>query len=207
MNSPTGSKHIRKPNTECCICKKPLYRKPKEMEKARYSACMAHRAQAQVVNGITEAQSAGLSRGREKGTNHRAGYKHKQESKEKTSASHKRYCAENPEKVKERGILTRGENHYKWKGGQTKINVMVRRLDEHRKWMSAVKSRDKVCVKCASSINLEAHHIKPLAAIVEEHSVTTRDEARACQPLWDLENGITVCRRCHYGIHGRTYAD
>src|SRR5687767_3727707 len=113
---------MRTPNTQCLLCNKPLYRRPSELAKTRYAACMNCRSEAQKVSGITEKQLNGLSRGRMKGTNHRTGYRHKEESRRKASESHRRWCAENPEKVKERGEKLRGERHYRWNGGSSKLN-------------------------------------------------------------------------------------
>ena len=198
---------MRTPNCECCICGKPLYRRPFELAKVRHVACMAHRGLAQAQSGLTEAQRAGLALGPTPGTNHRTGYVHREESKRKSSDAHKAWCAANPDKVKARGEKTRGENHYKWNGGTSRLNAAIRRLTENRKWMEAVKERDGKCIVCSSVDNLESHHITPLADLVQAHGIINRDQARDCSALWDLGNGMTVCRPCHYKIHGRTYAD
>lgn len=198
---------MRTPNTQCCVCGKPLYRRPSELRKVRFVACMEHRNEAQSAVGQTEAQIAALTLGREPGTNHRTGYTHREESKRKASTSHKAWCAANPDKVKERGAKTRGENHYKWKGGCSCLNAAIRRLTENRNWMDAVKVRDGKCLVCGSVENLESHHIVPLAVLVGTHGVTNINEARDCAALWELSNGMTVCTRCHYKIHGRKYED
>lgn len=41
--------------------------------------------------------------------------------------------------------------------------------------------------------------------ILEKYNITCRDEARACSELWDLKNGITLCRKCHYKLDNRKY--
>jgi len=168
---------------------------------------MEHRAEAQKVSGITEKQLAGLALGREKGTNHRAGYSHREESKRKASESHKRYWREHPDEALARGEKIRGEKHYRWNGGCSRLNAAIRRLTENRKWMSGVKARDGRCLECGSTDNLEAHHVVPLAKLVEQRGIKTREQARDCAALWDLENGRTLCVPCHYRLHGRTYAD
>ncbi len=196
---------MRTPNTACIICEKPLYRRPFELANIRYAACMAHRAKAQSVAGITEAQATGLSQGRVKGDNRRTGTKHSEATRAKTSASHKKWCAENPDRVAERAKKLRAENHYNWKGGSSRLNVTVRGLHENRKWMNAVKSRDGQCLRCGSTDNLEAHHIIELADLIETHGIKTADDARNTPGLWDLENGETLCRLCHYAHHGREY--
>lgn len=196
---------MRTPNCECLVCGKPMYRRPYELAKVRHVACMEHRAEAQKISGITEKQNAALSLGRQKGTNHREGYKHREESKQKCSQSHKTYCANNPEKVAARGEKIRGENGGNWKGGISRLNTSIRQMTENRKWMDAVKFRDKACVKCGSVDNLESHHIVPLSSIIENLGILNRDDARKHKDvLWDLSNGVTLCRSCHYAEHGRT---
>ena len=198
---------MRTPNTECCICGKPLYRRPFELAKVRYVACMEHRAEAARQREPTDAQKSALALGRVPGTNNREGYKHREESKLKASESHKAWCAANPDKVKARGEKTRGENHYRWKGGASQLNASIRRLTENRKWMDSIKARDGKCSVCGATENLEAHHIIPLSVLIEANGIKNREQARECAELWNLSNGVTVCMKCHYEIHGRKYED
>jgi hypothetical protein len=175
----------------------------------RHVACITHRAEAQKLSGITEAQQAGLSLGSVKGTNHRAGYTHRDESRRKASESHKAWCAENPERVAARSEKLRGEAHYQWKGGCSKLNTSIRQMTENRRWMDAVKARDRCCKRCGSDELLEAHHRVELATLIERLGIKSRDDARNhAAALWDLSNGETLCQSCHYGEHGRKrYAD
>jgi len=200
---------VRTPNAACIVCAKPLYRRPGELAQVRHVACMAHRAQAQKLSGITEAQQAGLSRGRIKGTNHRTGYQHRAESRRKASESHKAWCAANPDRVAARGEKVRGEANYAWKGGSSRLNTSIRQMTENRRWMDAVKARDGCCTRCGSGEVLEAHHRVELAALIERLGIKSRDDARThATVLWDLENGATLCQPCHYQEHGRKrYAD
>ena len=198
---------MRTPNCKCLICGKPMYRRPYELAKVRHVACMEHRAEAQKVSGITDKQQTALAFGRQKGTNHRKGYRHREESKRKASRSHKRYWREHPEEALARGEKIRGEKHYLWNGGCSRLNAAIRRLTENRKWMDEVKLRDGRCLECGSVYELEAHHVVPLAELVELHGITTREQARDCAAFWELENGRTLCVACHYEIHGRTHAD
>lgn len=198
---------MRTPNCQCLVCKKPLYRRPADLAKVRHVACLAHRAEAQKLSGITPAQQAGLSQGRRKGTNNRTGYAHREESKRKASESHKRWAAENQDKVAARAEKTRGERHYQWKGGLSKLGQSIRQMTEYRKWVDAVRKRDERCMQCGSVGALESHHIKPLAELIALHGIDSRPSARACPALWDISNGQTLCTPCHYKIHGRKYAD
>lgn len=60
------------------------------------------------------------------------------------------------------------------------------------RWAREVKALDgNACVYCGSTDKLEAHHIQQKA--LAEESKT------------DLENGITLCHKCHYTAHGANY--
>lgn len=195
---------MRTPNTECFLCAKPLYRRPSDMAKARYAACMSCRSDAQKVAGVTQRQAAGLAKGRPKGTNHRTGYKHRPESRAKTAQANKQFWSANPDKAVERGSKLRGPKHYRWKGGAAKLNLSIRQMTENRKWMDAVKARDGACVRCSSVDRLESHHKRALADLVDRLGIQSRDDARRhAAVLWDLDNGETLCIPCHDKEHGR----
>jgi hypothetical protein len=167
---------------------------------------MEHRAEAQKLSGITEAQQAALSLGRRKGTNNRTGYRHRESSKRKASKSNRAFWKAHPELVIARGEKTKAELHYNWKGGSSRLNASIRRMTEYRKWMDGAKARDGKCT-CGSTEILEAHHIVFLAVLIASNGIKNRDDARKCAALWDLHNGITKCEKCHYLIHGRRHDD
>lgn len=199
---------MRTPNTACVLCEKPLYRRPSDMAKARYAACINCRSEAQKVVGVTQRQHVSLRLGRRKGTNNLAGIPKSEASKRKCSQSMRRWSADNPEKLIERGAKTRGPLNYRWNSGSSKLNDSIRRMTENRKWMDAIKARDGACTRCGSSEELESHHKDGLAVLIERLAITSRDDARRhAVVLWNIDNGETLCRRCHYAEHGRTYAD
>lgn len=197
---------MRTPNCGCIICGKQMYRRPYELSKVRYVVCLPHRAEAQRLYGTTPAQDAALEIGRSMSTGREVGYKHSEETRVKISQAHKRWCSENSDLLAERGLKTRGDLHCKWKGGSSKINTSIRQMTENRRWMDAIKERDSCCVRCKSTENLEAHHIVQLSTIIEDFSITCREDALIhSNILWDLNNGITLCMKCHYEEHGRNF--
>lgn len=69
-----------------------------------------------------------------------------------------------------------------------------RQTPEYRKWRNDVLFRDGYkCAVCGSKDNLEAHHIKPVAQFPEL--------------ALDINNGTTLCLKCHYDAHGKRYSD
>lgn len=84
-----------------------------------------------------------------------------------------------------------GENHPLWRSDLTPEERENRRdMHQHNMWREKVFARDKyTCQKCGDNKgrNLNAHHIVP-------HS---KDKSIA----WELSNGITLCKTCHYDFH------
>jgi len=183
-----------------------MYRRPYELKKVRYVACMDHRTEAAKLFDLTEKQLEALTLGRQKGDNHLTGIPKSEESKRKRSVSMKKWCSENVEAVYNRSEKSSGENHYNWKGGSSRLNKAIRDSTKYRKWALSVYNRDVYkCTKCNSNESLEAHHILEMSKIISKFNITTLKEALGCDELWDTSNGITLCIKCHYEEHGRIY--
>lgn len=60
-------------------------------------------------------------------------------------------------------------------------------------WAKVVKSRDgNRCIYCGSTEKLETHHIKSRTKFPDD--------------ALDIENGVTLCHKCHYTAHAGNYA-
>lgn len=88
-----------------------------------------------------------------------------------------------------------------WKGGITSLYYQIRNLQEYNEWRVSVYERDDfTCRFCGEARGaLQAHHIKPRSRIMAEYNITTVEEALQCKALWEIDNGITLCERCHLG--------
>jgi len=107
-------------------------------------------------------------------------------------------------KTKEYRDKLKGENNYNWKGGANTVYEAIRKCFEYRQWRSDVFTRDNfTCQMCGDNRggNLHAHHIKPFSKIIQKYEITTFEEALECEELWNLNNGITLCKKCHIKIH------
>lgn len=99
-----------------------------------------------------------------------------------------------------------GSKNGRWKGGVMTLYNKVRGCFEMRQWRSDIFTRDKfICQKCGDRKggNLNAHHIKAFAKILEEYNIKTLEEALKCEELWNLNNGITLCDICHKKKHAK----
>jgi len=92
-----------------------------------------------------------------------------------------------------------GENNGMWKGGISELTERIRHCFEYRQWRSDVFTRDYfTCQNCGiKGTRLEAHHIKEFYRIIEEYNIKTLEEALNCEELWNINNGHTLCKKCH----------
>lgn len=95
----------------------------------------------------------------------------------------------------------KGAKNYAWKGGITKLVESIRKCFKYSYWRTEIYNRDNFtcqmpgCNKINKSLN--AHHIKPFRKIIEENKITTVEQALDCKELWDINMGITLCKKCH----------
>ena len=56
--------------------------------------------------------------------------------------------------------------------------------------------------------SLHAHHIKKFSKIIKEFNIKILEDAINCKELWDINNGITLCKKCHEKVrqHEKEYA-
>lgn len=74
-----------------------------------------------------------------------------------------------------------------WRGGLTDANRLGRSSVEYRAWRQAVFERDGyACTRCGEGGLLHADHIQPWAESPELR--------------YDVDNGRTLCRPCHYFV-------
>ena len=94
---------------------------------------------------------------------------------------------------------TKGPKNINWKGGVTPLIEQIRRCFRYRLWHSDIFTRDYwTCQECnKKGGNLHVHHIKQLVIIITENNINTIKEALECSELWDINNGITLCKKCH----------
>ncbi len=99
-----------------------------------------------------------------------------------------------------------GELHWNWKGGITPLVMEIRNNEKYRIWRKAVFERDDyTCQLCGErGVFLEADHFpKRFSEIFKEFYIKNLDEALNCEKFWNINNGRTLCRRCHDKTKGR----
>jgi len=84
----------------------------------------------------------------------------------------------------------------KWKGGVTSFQRQVRNLPQYREWKTAVLKRDCLTYPVVSG-RIQVHHKKPFNKILIDNNIKTLDDAKTCQELWDVSNGIALWKGEH----------
>lgn len=109
----------------------------------------------------------------------------------KSCATKKRMTIETRKQISKK---MRGKNNPFWKNGISTENHKIRRSVEIRLWRESVFERDNwTCQKCdrrskkEDRVILHSHHIKNFAKYPELRT--------------SIENGITLCKKCHNGFH------
>lgn len=122
------------------------------------------------------------------------------ETLEKMSESHR---GQHPQSEFKKGEHC-GKDHPNWKGGITPLNRAIRTCAEMTEWKSQIRGRDNwTCRECGCKGWMEAHHIKSISNIIIGYNITTKEEAIMCDELWNLDNGITYCKKCHKLLKGK----
>lgn len=98
-------------------------------------------------------------------------------------------------------IEFRGERHPRWKGGKTSLPKQIRLSFKYRQWRSDIFTRDDfTCVVCGErGCYLEADHFPiRFVDIFKKYELKNLEEAENCEELWNINNGRTLCEKCHY---------
>ena len=87
------------------------------------------------------------------------------------------------------------------------IKLKIRNTTACLNWRIAILKHDNFkCRMCAASIKdnktlrLEVHHAKSFDDICKENNITTIKQALTCKQVWSLNNGISLCYRCHKNL-------
>jgi len=100
--------------------------------------------------------------------------------------------------VSERNRKHSGPKSYSWKGGISLMGERIRQTEEYQKWRKGIFKRDDyACQKCGAVGYIQAHHIMRFAKLLKKYNICTIKEAKNCKGLWNIDNGITLCLRCH----------
>lgn len=116
------------------------------------------------------------------------------------------------------GLL--GTAHYNYKNGE--LVKWIRDSEEYVLWRKSVFERDRfICQECNIKHSyIEAHHIQSFISIFNkflqeynqfsplEDKDILRRIAMNHKPFWDIDNGKTLCKKCHnkYKQERNTYA-
>jgi 5-methylcytosine-specific restriction endonuclease McrA len=108
------------------------------------------------------------------------------------------------QRIRISNAIPKGKRNHFWRGGVTPIRRALRATYKYRWWRNCVFERDNyICQLCKiRGDELEADHITPFSKIIEkikntigEHNLF--DNCLNSLELWDINNGRTLCVKCH----------
>lgn len=150
------------------------------------------------INGATLGEKYGCSRGAILNVIKRQGVA----KKTRKNLLGDKFVGEKNPNYGNRGVIA-GANNVRWIPDRTKLkdklHEALRASYKYKQWRGEVFSRDKyTCVVCCQKGGcLEAHHIIKMSTLIHKNNVHTYDRAMDCDVLWNVGNGVTLCRECH----------
>ena len=137
------------------------------------------------------------------------GLKHTKESKQKMSRAITKAWA-NPSSgyhsqscIDKRTNGRRGKKNPNYKGGKWKIKNAfenkIRRLQKYTNWKTTILKRDVASYPKVPK-NVQVHHLKSFRSILEENNIQTVEQAKDCNALWDIVNGVALWKSEHFAI-------
>ena len=78
------------------------------------------------------------------------------------------------------------------------MSLLIRKTKEYLDWKAQIFVRDdRKCTICDSTKSIEADHIVPFSTLLKDNDIKSVEDAIACEELWDVDNGRTLCHECH----------
>ena len=140
------------------------------------------------------------------------------------SASHKKYCSPECRYIGKKNQPTwakgkklghnlgiTGARHWNWQGGKTSIYWAIRGSSLMDQWRLNIFQRDSfTCQSCKEKGGkLNAHHKVRFRKLFSDFMKIFNPEKDlyiqlvSFPHMWELENGVTLCRSCHNSLHSK----
>lgn len=92
------------------------------------------------------------------------------------------------------------EKNPNWKGGITPTATRIRTSREYKKWLNECLKRDNwTCLGCkkrGGDLNVD-HYPMMFCEILRIFNIKSYKQGLKCEKFWDLDNGRTLCVKCH----------
>lgn len=93
----------------------------------------------------------------------------------------------------------RGPKSKTWRGLKP-VYAQIRMCFKNKDWIKKVLKRDSYTCQLCGQVGweLEVDHFPvKFSEILQKHNIKSVEEALLCVELWDINNGRTLCKRCH----------
>lgn len=178
----TGRRKTPETRERMSLAKKGLIKTPEHIRKIAeankgriaWSKGKTHKTDSRIIGGVSSPLY---------------GIKLSNEVKDKISLSH---------------VIRAGHDISNWRRIERDISDVIRKSSRYIRWRNEIYYRDDFsCSKCGGKGGIiNAHHIYSFNQLLADFNINSIEEAESCGQLWDLDNGITLCLKCHKIEHG-----
>jgi len=113
-------------------------------------------------------------------------------------------------------LVVAKENNHNWQGGRSSLEKLIRNSVKYKQWRVDTYKRDYyTCQVCDyKGKDLIAHHDTISFNEIYENFLNKNTKldpikdkykllelAETYKPFWEIDKGITVCKKCHFEIH------
>lgn len=95
----------------------------------------------------------------------------------------------------------KGKESTNWNDDFTKKVRDIRNSPENYQWKKSCLERDDFkCIICNDD-SKTVHHKIPMAYFISKYNLTSKEDAKNCKGLYDINNGVTLCKEHHHRFH------
>jgi len=162
------------------------------------------------MNGVHRAEKTKRKQSESKMGKHRTEESRRKQSESTKGEKNHNYGKHWTEKTRRKQSEShKGNKNWNWQGGITPIAMLIRGSAKYEQWQQDVFKRDNyTCQKCYKhGGDINAHHNKKsFSKLIQDikGNFSLFDLYTASmmyEPLWDINNGITLCKKCHKEEH------
>ena len=97
-----------------------------------------------------------------------------------------------------------GEKNCNWRGGTTRLQVIIRNSAQAKSHRQDVFKRDNwISILSGKNGDIEHHHLIAISSLIKQYGVTKDNWINLKDILFDLNNAVTLTKKEHDKFHSQ----